>query len=749
MIPLCFPQEIALGFDDGSAHRFLACDPATQPEGATMDPTRIYLALRETLDSAKHLCQHAGIPLPVVLPDETLKALPRHPLPLTAFLEQAKANPPAKAAICLINGGGGGLGDGIMFAPALDILLRRLRALGVADIQLTLGTLLPGRTASILGSIPGVRVAAMPLSLADFLSHDAYVDFSGMLTDPAFDSTHMTDFALSRLGIDPVTVPAAEKEPFLNIVRPPASPVQAALALAHAEAAGKPLVAVVFVSAYTRTMPETQAAALIRTLAAKYRPALICPDWFDSNAFTQRHGLTAMVSDLSPASTGFGNYFALLAGVDAIVSVDTSAIHVGAALQKPTVAVFNSIRLETRITYSPTVQGIQLRFAGKHCQAPCGLSKARAYAEGQLANGQSFCFQCGYACDEAVDRGEILSEAVAAAQSLPPHRQTAEALETIRQTMADRFHERLAPCWAALDSATVESALTEVIAKCDEEHGRTCPACRSHRLQTRVGRYWGVDRFRCGSCHAIFTPDAALRQDLPHPSASQPFPAMPLVNALLNTAGTVLLATGEKDGWQEEAWAELLTTKVPRGQSRVWWDRRSCQTGGAMLTGPYDAVAALCCLDSEEAPGEFLAHLVSCLRDGGLLLVAARNSQYLGHPVSNPRGVSSGRPQLGWERETLSAVVARHGLETVWLGSTPTAWQDIEAAAGLFPALTIQPPGHEDLSVRVEGRDLTELISTYMAHVLQSIRDHGQYWLCCARKSNQGGTADVGTKQGS
>ncbi|MDP2104500.1 MAG: glycosyltransferase family 9 protein, partial [Desulfobulbaceae bacterium] len=365
MIPLCFPQEIAIRCDNGSELRLLAANPAEQTNDHRVDPSRIYLALEETLTNIKRLCINSGLPQPIVLPRETLNNYSSHPLPLRTFLEQPQKAAPAKISICLINGGGGGLGDGIMFAPALDILLSRLRDMSIEDIRLTLCTLLPGRTSSILGNIPGVRIAAMPVPLTDFLAHDTYADFSGMLTDPTFNTTHMTDLILERLGIDPLTIPPAAKEPFLNTNSPSFPIVDAALAQARAKANGKPLVAAIFISSYTRTMPEAQFAALTKKLATHYQPAIIFPEGFESHTFIERHNLTGIVSDLSAASPTFDHYFALLAGVDAIVSVDTSAVHIGAAFKKPTVALFNSIRLDTRITYSPTVQGIQLSFEGK------------------------------------------------------------------------------------------------------------------------------------------------------------------------------------------------------------------------------------------------------------------------------------------------------------------------------------------------------------------------------------------------
>ncbi|MDP2104520.1 MAG: hypothetical protein Q8J76_00890, partial [Desulfobulbaceae bacterium] len=166
------------------------------------------------------------------------------------------------------------------------------------------------------------------------------------------------------------------------------------------------------------------------------------------------------------------------------------------------------------------------------------------------------------------------------------------------------------------------------------------------------------------------------------------------------------------------------------------WDRRPQNAGlNPPPTGIYDAVISLCHMDNEQDPDTLVSTLLSHLKRGGLLIMPARNSQYLGHPVNNPQGASQGQPRVGWKRKTLSTILKRHGLEEIWTGTTPVTWQNIETSTGEFPALTIIPPGHENLTVKVAGHEITSLISQYLAHVLQSIHDHGQYWLCCARKT--------------
>jgi hypothetical protein len=462
MIPVCFAQEMTIGYDDGTAGRLLPFVPAVRADGNTvLDPHRVYLAMEETVQG---IVQGTLRP-PLLLAREILGKLAGMPVPVAELL--AGRVLPARSGqlrVCLVNGGGGGLGDGILFAPALTVLAERLQRLTGETPRLVVTSMMPQRTRVVLGAVPGIEVRPMPMSLAEFMGFDAFADMSGMLEDPGFQQTHMTDFALQRLGIDPAGVAAGEKRPLLRLTAEVPPAVAAALAQARDRACGRPLAALIFISSYTRSLPRPQAAALVRGLAgAGFLPVLLIPEGHAAGEFVTRYGLAQTVVDLSAASRSFIDYFLLLAGMDAIVSVDTSAVHVGAALGKPTVGLFNSINMAYRIRYSPTVHGIQLAYRGRKCQAPCGLSKARAFVEGKLPGGRPFRLECGYACDEAVAREKILADAIAAIRAMDGAGDVAAQYEAIRREVAERLHAALSPCWSALDEEAVVGALQRMM----------------------------------------------------------------------------------------------------------------------------------------------------------------------------------------------------------------------------------------------------------------------------------------------
>lgn len=463
MIPVCLPNRIVLTLEEGAAVEMPSFRPEMRNGGTVLDTNRVFLVLEETLAGLRSAMRGQGLGEPLVLSGELFTAIPGCPVPVGEFLRGERPIPERGLTVCLVNGGGGGLGDGILFAPALRVLARRLRELTAGEVRLLVFSSLPLRTRAVLAGIPELVVRPMPMALAEYLGCDAVADLSGMLDDPAFHRSHMTDFALTRLGIDPGSVPDREKRPVLHLEGRLPAGVAAALAATRGRASGRPLVAVIFISSYTRTLPEAKAASLLRRLAGEgWQPVLLFPEGHSAPAFMERHGLAEIAVDLSPASPGFREYFRLLAGMDAIVSVDTSAVHVGGALAKPTVALFNSIDMDNRIRYSPSVHGIQLRYRGRVCQAPCGLSKARAWVSAVLADGRELRLECGYACDEAVDRQAILEEAGAAIQGIDPGGDIAGQSAAIKARMADRFHARLSPCWDACSEDEIVTALHDL-----------------------------------------------------------------------------------------------------------------------------------------------------------------------------------------------------------------------------------------------------------------------------------------------
>lgn len=474
MIPVCFPQSVFVNLDDGIPHYFLSCDPERIAAGGSIDSRCVYFFLEELLNNITKDFLNSGLSVPIKLNQEILNQINEQPCPLPEYLQQDTFNETENIRICLFNGGGGGLGDGIMFAPALKILQERLSKKVKCPVTIDVYSVYPLRTGIVLKAIPGINVKPLVLSLHDFLGYDAYADFSGMLLDKLFQNTNMTDYVLSKLGFVPEQISSHEKIPFLALPEEVPSEVETALKRAEAESNGKKLVAFIFRSALARTMPDVQAAQLIQAMAKYYKPVVIMSAVEESEQFIQQHQLSHDVVDLSAVSTNFENYFCLLNGMDAIVSVDTSAVHIGAALNKPTVALFNCIQAEQRILYYPSVTGIQLQYQGKKCKAPCGISKIKSFVRGKLPNGHSFCLEFGHACEESAHKEKLLDEITRQITGLDLSADINGQLKTIHRHGMTKFAESGAPCWQNLQIEQVLRSLRQVIADKKNDYRPAC-----------------------------------------------------------------------------------------------------------------------------------------------------------------------------------------------------------------------------------------------------------------------------------
>jgi len=437
MIPVCMHSDASLVSSDGLAARLLACDPSRP------DPERVYLVMDEQLAVMRRDCAARGVPAPAVLGWDRLGS--SMPQPLAGFwrMPQPAAGP---VRVCLINGGGGGIGDGIMMAPALERALELMRTACGADVGFDVYSAVPARTGAALRGIPGLRVLSMPLTLARFYAYHWFADLSGMMNDPDFSRMHMTDYALSRLGISPELMDAAAKEPRLRLA--PIEPELGREIVALRRRAGdRPLVALVFTATRTRAMPDAMAADLFRLLASWCMPVVLMADAAAARAFIERYGLDGLVADLSPFSRDIAAYFSIIAALDCVVSVDTSAAHVAGALRRPAVALFNTIDHRLRTRYYRSVVPVQVAYRGKNCQAPCGLSKARfVFADG---DGRPL-FDLGYACPEALDIEGLGAEMK---QMLAAGRRPAE----VKAAFAPVFQASRAPCWGSLNLEQVDA----------------------------------------------------------------------------------------------------------------------------------------------------------------------------------------------------------------------------------------------------------------------------------------------------
>ncbi len=741
MIFIAFPQEVRLWSNEEEVRRFMCFLPAAKDQNGNLLLDRVYITVEENLRNLERHCFDHGIQKPVQLKDSLFNNLKVWPKKIEEFL---KKPPPAHGTtrtlrLCMINGGGGGLGDGIMFAPAIEILQRLLAQRGYRDVIIDAYSLLPHRTCSVIGRIPNLRVRPLPLTLSSFLSYDAYADFTNMLEDDTFKSSHMTDFALSRMGIPPETIGAGYKTPFLNIpgLQPPE--IEIALGTARRLSRGRALIAVIFSASRIRRMPSTKACNIIREISLKYQPVIIMSDAVAAEKFISRNGLQDKVVDLSRSSTNFMNYIMLLAGMDGIISVDTSAVHIGAAFNIPTVAIFNAINKDHRISYSPSVKGIQIEYQGRKCQAPCGLSKSSAYLKGNLKNIRPFYMEFSYACDEAIDRDALLSEAKNSLLAVDPHQDLDHELKEVQKEYKRKFDEPDAPCWKALQTEHVMTALYEILSTI--RPGRTvCPICSAKDRHRLIGRKWGQPLMFCRNCNAEFLAPASDAKPFPKPSAvvTQLYDEE---SDFITHSMNYLIMNSKKILWvrsRDTIWSKLLNRLSRRmdSSSVIEIDQADIEKN-TVTDGIFDLIFALGICDTAESPMSLLKNLSTMLGKNGLLFFNSFNCGSIVYTSSLAGArVPVISPLTGCTAKTHKRLVESLGLNHCWTVTTPFVWPFFSEVIGTPPPVRIQPPDSPGTIIELNGQDQDSISKAHYMKLCKEARGQGRFLMTLASRDS-------------
>ncbi len=734
MIAAYFPQTITVRNDDGDSFRLDAYTPddATNQAGSP-DLKRVYLLLDETFRDAENYCQKQGVLPPVTLNQEAMRIIPGWPESVCDIWGQHMNFTGTTFRVALFNGGGGGLGDGIMFSAALEVLAGKLRKTICNDVVLDVFSFFPSRTRAVLRGIPHVQVKALPVSIADYVQYDAQVDFSSMLHSPTFKTSHMTDFVLERMGISPDAVPSRDKEPVLRLARKQNPIVTVALDRARRQSGKRKLVAVIFSSARIRTLPDFKAVELFQLLVPEYQPVLIMPPHRDSRLFLQENNLMGSVIDLSPVSTGFVEYLSLLSGMDAVISVDTSAVHIGGALRLPTVGIFNSINKDNRICYSPTVVGIQLAYKGKRCTAPCGQSKGSCYVKGEIKGRETVCLDFGYACDEAVDKEMLLDQVVTDLRDIDHSTDVDARIDAVYQHYRDKFIRNFPPCWDVLDPRNVAKAL-EQASKLEKRYCPpcTCPVCGENDCHRMCDRQQGIYRYRCRNCGADFFRNEDGGRDYEWPADVLVSPTLEECSclrellALYRYGSSLFIATGIKE---LDSWWSL--------ESELCSHREVIAENMKLADKAFDCVFVPAVLDIVQNPFGIFLNIIKSLKRDGYLIAVSLNRNSLESNVADLAGKAAFFwPGPSWQLERLDIFCERIGAEMVWRGVSSLDWDGFVKAAGEMMSLVIRPPELPNVKIELTGKDLSRTVGSRLNPALQEV-NQGRFCVVVFRRKDK------------
>jgi ADP-heptose:LPS heptosyltransferase len=286
----------------------------------------------------------------------------------------------------IINAMGVAVGDSIVGLQALHILKRRYPGLRLHVYRSPYTPELNG----LYRRVPFLTtVAELPVTL-DAFSSGHVVDLADFMFRPAFARLPMIDYFLTALGLDPASVDPADKNPdWLSELRHPVLPPHPDYIL-FCPSASTPL----------RSIPPRARRELVEAVCRHWPGIVLGFGPVEHSSYR----------DVSPLSPNLETYLAWLRDARAVVSTDTSAVHIAAGFRRPTLAYFVSIRPSLRSAYYPTVSSVDLvheALKGRHSSDDPGQLAllARCWDDyigsGMAARDVEEWFGSGYGADTA------------------------------------------------------------------------------------------------------------------------------------------------------------------------------------------------------------------------------------------------------------------------------------------------------------------------------------------------------------
>jgi hypothetical protein len=280
-----------------------------------------------------------------------VQKIPGFPKPLEC---PPHALPPGKKLMLLR---GGGIGDLIMLTPAL----KTLRRMCGDRIRLHLSTF--ANRHPLFDDLPFIdRLFPHPIRLSEFIQHaDYYVEFS----DPKqiFNHINMTDFHLDSLHIDLASIPASDKRPMISSDLAKSEDMKAHLN-EHCPPGRMRVLCSLGGSDRIRDLPPV----ILDTIAAQYTDIL-----FLVTGNIPHNNTLSNITALD-TSRGLDAFVTAINECDFVLSTDSSAYHIAAALNKPALTFFGPIASALRSTYYPKLIPVDANYTGETCTSPCGIS---------------------------------------------------------------------------------------------------------------------------------------------------------------------------------------------------------------------------------------------------------------------------------------------------------------------------------------------------------------------------------------
>ena len=294
---------------------------------------------------------------------------------------EEKRHAPIKLA--LLNGVGTMLGDTLVGSSAMEIAFRRLtEAIGPVEVHAILAWNARPGAENIMARCPAFsHVQGHSIRLEQLCGYDSYWDFSSLLQMEGYNSVPLVDFYLSNLGIDPNSVDSAEKSPVLRI---PTALLSEAKSILNKRSNGRSVVLIQgLASTPLRSMPDGFFARLIDDVLSGTEASVLLTQPLPAGLPNVLPDRIIHLEDWCRASTD--HYLALVVAANAVISVDSLAIHAAMAARTPGVVIFTTLSPELRLAYAPQLTGVLIPGAaalstwGKHKTDDCWPNEQSAY----------------------------------------------------------------------------------------------------------------------------------------------------------------------------------------------------------------------------------------------------------------------------------------------------------------------------------------------------------------------------------
>jgi Glycosyltransferase family 9 (heptosyltransferase) len=249
-------------------------------------------------------------------------------------------SPPRGGTLSVLNGMGVTLGDSIIGLGVLAWLKQRDPSL---RIEVWRSRCAPAFVERLYALADGVvdRVHRLPQPLHTLPSE--LVDLSDFLHWPSFAALPMVDFFVAGVGLSPQAMPdTAKANRWLALL--PVAPTSAAAQ------AGRYVLFCADASTPLRSVPGDQAAAMVEQIWQRYRLP-VCG--FRAIAHPRYHDVSSLSPDLDA-------YLGWVRSAQLVVSTDSSALHIAAGFDRPTLALFTGIAPKLRVRDYPLCRSLDI-----------------------------------------------------------------------------------------------------------------------------------------------------------------------------------------------------------------------------------------------------------------------------------------------------------------------------------------------------------------------------------------------------